>query len=123
MKPLSEFHRSRRYADGRDIYCRACRRALSAEYRPSARMLRSHRLWARYGVTAERFEALERAQLGECAICHEAGRRLCIDLDPSIGRVRGLLCGPCKRAVNVLFDAGFRARLRDYMAARRGVMA
>lgn len=51
-----------------------------------------------YGVTAEEYDALYKAQGGRCAICQRAtgrARRLAVDHNHQTGEVRGLLCKPC----------------------------
>jgi Recombination endonuclease VII len=62
-----------------------------------------------YGITAEDYWALYRAQGGRCYICQRAkgkdeygngrGKRLPVDHDHKTGKVRGLLCNPCNRDV------------------------
>jgi len=66
------------------------------------------------GVTDEAYEALLDAQGGGCAICgaKPKTRRLHVDHDHATGKVRGLLCHRCNRALPTwvtadwLVDAG-----------------
>jgi len=53
------------------------------------------------GVTDEAYEALLEAQGGGCAICgaKPKTRRLHVDHDHATGKVRGLLCHRCNRAL------------------------
>lgn len=79
----------------------------------------------RYGLTPEDYDALAEAQGNACAICLEPGdldaasqHRLGVDHDHVTGRVRGLLCRPCNRAVGILADDPVRAdRLAAYLRA------
>jgi len=61
----------------------------------------AHRL-RQFGLTPAEHAALVEAQGGTCAMCHQActtGRQLAVDHDHRTGRVRGLLCNPCNRAL------------------------
>lgn len=63
-----------------------------------------HGRWilATYGITAEEYQAIYRAQGGKCAICQRAtgaSKKLSVDHDHKTGEVRGLLCTPCNRDV------------------------
>jgi hypothetical protein len=53
------------------------------------------------GVTVEQYDAMLAAQGGGCAICgtKPKTRRLDVDHDHKTGRVRGLLCHRCNRAL------------------------
>lgn len=51
-----------------------------------------------YGISAEEYDAIYKAQGGRCAICRRAtgrARRLAVDHNHKTGEVRGLLCKPC----------------------------
>ena len=63
----------------------------------------------RYGLTPEEYHALAASQQELCMICgepeterhprQEAKRRLSVDHDHSTGKLRGLLCRRCNRAL------------------------
>jgi len=66
-----------------------------------------------YGMTVEEYDALLEAQRRVCAICGginpKHGRygtqfRLAVDHDHETGKVRGLLCNNCNRALGLLSD-------------------
>jgi len=82
----------------------------------SAAAHRSH-IRRKYGITIEEFEEQAAAQDNLCAACgclqsqrqtgrHKKGqrRRLCIDNDHATGKIRGLLCDKCNRALGLLDD-------------------
>jgi len=65
-------------------------------------------LW-RFNITLEEYQVLFEAQAGVCKICgeeetarknhSEEKRMLCVDHDHNTGKVRGLLCNRCNRAL------------------------
>lgn len=63
-----------------------------------------------YGLTAEGYAELLKAQGGKCAICRNkpGKKRLAVDHDHKTGAVRGLLCGRCNHE---LLGAGFDSPL------------
>jgi hypothetical protein len=70
-----------------------------------ARYIRDANLKALYGISLPHYEELLRKQHGLCAICARPprGKRpLDVDHDHESGRVRGLLCGNCNRAIGLL---------------------
>lgn len=74
----------------------------------------AHNLMTVYGITPEQYGAMLAEQGGVCAICqqdepNEHGRtgtrfRLSVDHCHTSGRVRGLLCQKCNRAIGLLGD-------------------
>jgi hypothetical protein len=59
----------------------------------------------RYGLEPGAFERMLDDQHGKCLICSTYhGRLLHVDHDHTTGRVRGLLCGSCNRAIGLLKD-------------------
>lgn len=55
-----------------------------------------------YGITAEEYQAIHKAQGGKCYICQRATgakRKLAVDHDHESGYVRGLLCRTCNYKV------------------------
>lgn len=75
---------------------------------------RRYVLKSAYGITPEIVRALEIAQQGECYVCGRTGK-LHIDHDHETGRIRGLACGTCNRAIGILGDTAESLR---YVAAR-----
>lgn len=64
------------------------------------------KLRERYNITLDEYDRMLETQGGTCAICHQApnGRRLDVDHDHTTGKVRGLLCIYCNRAIGLLHD-------------------
>ena len=70
---------------------------------------RSWKLRHEYGIDIEEYDQILEVQRGVCAICHRTGSskrrtRLVVDHDHETGKVRGLLCDGCNRALGLLKD-------------------
>lgn len=57
----------------------------------------------KYGLTLEQVEQMRSTQKGVCRICLQQ-KPLCVDHCHKTGRVRGLLCNRCNRAIGLLND-------------------
>ena len=76
------------------------------------RIRRNGNLKRAYGITLEQYEDMLAEQEGLCAICRkpELGRtqygvkNLAVDHCHKTGKVRGLLCQKCNRAIGQLHD-------------------
>lgn len=72
------------------------------------RSRRASHLRRHYGITIEQFDTLLASQGGGCAICgsnvSDKGRRFHVDHAHDSGRVRGILCGRCNRAMGQFND-------------------
>lgn len=70
---------------------------------------RKHRLKKAFGITIEQYEEMFKKQGGCCAICGDTnikyGRRLAVDHEHETGKVRGLLCNQCNRALGYFHDS------------------
>jgi hypothetical protein len=121
IKERSRFSKSRDGKHGPVLRaeCKDCRSTQAMEwFRDNAeRHLETNRNWRiprTYGIPAAQYDDMLAAQGGLCAICGEKektvhGRtgmpfNLSIDHDHQTGRVRGLLCQACNRAIGMLKD-------------------
>jgi hypothetical protein len=113
-EPPVEFHPS---------YHNRCKRCL-ADAQRAYRKTRPKTYWRdkdkkyavkkRYGLSLDQLHGMVAAQGGKCAICgvdprtlmlsHHCHRHLHIDHDHATGRVRGLVCNGCNRALGFLND-------------------
>lgn len=81
------------------------------------------RAWqlSQYGITPDDYAAFFSAQNGRCAICGTdtpSKRRVFFDVDHchTTGKVRGLLCEVCNRAIGLLKDSPeMLRRAADYL--------
>ena len=70
---------------------------------------KSHYDWAfhikqKYGLTAVQYHEMLKQQGGGCKLCGRRAikNRLPVDHDHATGRIRGILCTPCNRAVGIV---------------------
>jgi hypothetical protein len=103
--PVDCFHRHKTFADGRNIYCKECRKQQGADMH----------IKRMYGLTRVELDALIEAQGGLCAIC-ETNPAVHVDHDHVTGKIRGVLCFTCNVALGQLKDdvALFRKAI-DYL--------
>ncbi len=104
--------------------CVSCREShrKSARKRYDANRAKLNRatILRRHKVTAEEYEQMMAQQGGVCVICKQpCGHysRLSIDHDHISGKVRGLLCNNCNRAIGMFGDDPARlVRAVEYLA-------
>ena len=130
-KTTSEFHKDSSAKSGLYAYCKECARAKTAAWkaadpersRESQRRSREKRpevYWAKnlrdhFGITVEQYQQMFDEQHGCCAVCGLAEteihpksnrlRRLAVDHCHDTGRIRGLLCNRCNRAIGLFRDS------------------
>lgn len=107
--------------------CKECRSSTEVQrvrdQTPEARAARARRhLLNKYDLTPEEYADLLAGQGGACAICGAPPpphRRLAVDHCHDTGRVRGLLCGHCNRALGLLGESPDRVlRAHTYLSCR-----
>lgn len=112
-----QFYRDSRRPTGLTSRCKSCMRATRKPTSQKGRYSKKSQLKHRYGVSIEQYDEMLVRQSGVCAICEEAcdtGRSLAVDHCHETGRVRGLLCNRCNRALG-----GFQDNPELLMAARQ----
>lgn len=130
VKPLSEFQRlNAYYASGNPIvraYCRPCHSRI-ANISPNRLTVYRRRLLKEYGLTERSYADLLAAQGGRCAVCGSADPRrkgdtnFVVDHDHATGRVRGLLCHHCNRALGLFQDSEeLLLKAAAYLSKARG---
>ena len=122
IKPLEAFGIESRRFDGRRCFCKECGNAERRKYTKTdtfRQRYRSerHKQWCRdfdrkrrYGLTPAAFQALLDSQDGRCGVCRTdtpGGRwdAFHVDHDHETGKVRGLLCDACNRALGLAGDS------------------
>lgn len=105
------FHDHTSTKDGKMKICIDCHRDVvgykdhDPEHR--ARRVKNSQLMCSYGITIDQYEAMAKSQGNVCAICEGTqldSRGLAVDHCHKTGRVRGLLCNRCNRAIGMLDD-------------------
>lgn len=123
VKQLAEFSLSRRATESTNaVYrsdCKVCcseraKQWIAANPERASANKRKSNLAKNYGLTVAEYDALLRKQGGVCAVCgkdepNAHGRtgkrfRLAVDHCHETGKVRGLLCQKCNRAIGLLGD-------------------
>lgn len=121
VHPIVDFSVDRSKQDGRSIYCRSCRSKIAK----NKRSLESHKenqrktahrrkpynrnwtLKARYGITSDQFETMFATQGSVCALCKSDKsdkKNFVVDHCHKTGKVRGILCSYCNRALGMMKD-------------------
>lgn len=73
-----------------------------------SKKFRSYDLMRKYGLKVEDYDAMLKQQNGGCAVCGSSSsglsdtRALAIDHNHQTGKIRGVLCHPCNRALGLL---------------------
>jgi hypothetical protein len=82
--------------------------------------IKDHILRKRYNLTLEQWQEMFDAQQGKCLVCgiHQdsCSKELAVDHDHKTGKVRGLLCCRCNRAVGLMEDdPGLLRKAADHL--------
>ncbi len=117
IKPLTEFYKDKSFKSGYRANCKLCkdkstykwRNVNREQYNANQRIqhkkhYQRNRLY-RYNLTSEQHHQRLEQQNHVCAICKcppKGKRPLAVDHRHSDGKVRGLLCYGCNRALHVL---------------------
>lgn len=112
-KQAGEFYRQKGTSDGFQTCCKACSKLrvkawLSANPEKRSVLTRRDMLKRKYGLSIEQYEEMSTNAKGVCEICGgnepNTGDRLSVDHCHATGKIRGLLCSNCNKALGMLMD-------------------
>lgn len=116
-KPLSEYSKFSRSADGLDYRCKPCKAVRQKKWSDSIPdkhlYYRERNLRKAFGIGLDEYNAMLEKQGGVCSICEQeettvrAGRVMALSVDHchETGKIRGLLCNSCNRALGKFKDS------------------
>jgi hypothetical protein len=114
IKPIGCFYpvRTRQRTTVAKTFAR-CIDCVKSSYRPNHEKYRARELQRKYGITAQEYDSLLQAQNGVCAVCGNPEKitmykkviSLCVDHCHTTGKIRGLLCSACNKALGALEDS------------------
>lgn len=123
-KPKDAFGKNRGRTDGLQSWCKPCNAVAIRAWWQSPRGIRVRKdlnLKYFYGLSIEQFEAMVIAIGGICPGCGTTPKRLCVDHCHRTGRIRGLLCDNCNRALGSAKDSpATLRRLATYLERTGG---
>jgi len=129
-KDLSHYYNNKRTKDGKSYRCKQCDTAARKKWSDSnpirsSYSARNRRLKYVYGVDIEWYEKQMKLQNNCCAICgtnsnNTSGERkdwnFAVDHCHDTGKVRGLLCNQCNRALGLFKDdAALLEKAKQYL--------
>ncbi len=134
-KPLTEFYKDKSFKSGYRANCKPCkdistfawRAKHKDQYNANMRKLRATDksmfknidLKRTYGITLEDYNKMLIEQSHKCKICKKPNkstkRTFAVDHDHITGKVRGLLCYGCNRALHVLDTPNLLTASLDYL--------
>lgn len=116
-KPLTDFYKDNNVKSCTGPICKICDKIKYKESRKinrknNKKQIQNKALQTLYGITLSDYNRMFEEQSGVCAICgkeeiqkNQFGTiRLSVDHDHQTGKVRGLLCSKCNRAIGLLND-------------------
>ena len=121
-KDVGEFYRDSTKPDGRRPDCKKCLdnsqskmgQLYKQTHRSEIALSAKNCIYKKkYGITLDQYNKMVAEQNGVCAICGQPEnikgttinpRGLAVDHNHNTGKIRGLLCGRCNRAVGLIKD-------------------
>jgi len=132
VKPFTDFFKDKQTADGHYSICKTCKTQNTLDWRAANKETYNAGMRAynkvhyrrlhlqRYKLSVELYDAMKAQQGGKCKVCQNKAkgkRPLAVDHCHTTGKVRGLLCYGCNRAMHYVDNAELLAKLLEYKKA------
>jgi len=114
---ISQFYANPNSKDKLSTLCKTCCKAstkkakmarIASKREEYKRADRNTQYKKNYGITLDQYEQKLKDQDSRCPLCKthqsELPRRLAVDHNHDTGKIRGLLCGDCNRALGLFKD-------------------
>ena len=117
IKPFDSYYNSKTAKDGKGYRCKSCDDLARRKWREnnlesSKKSSRRNQLWSTYRMTLDEYDVLFKKQDYKCAICvtkeNKVSHNDCnfsVDYCHETGKIRGLLCNQCNRALGMFQDS------------------
>jgi len=107
VKALDNFYDNRRYKTGKASYCKECHSGYYRSRCPEKRRLEAVKY--KYGLSEEAYYQLKLSAKNKCQTCgtpegDTKPTKLVVDHCHETGKVRGMICDKCNRALGLVGD-------------------
>lgn len=106
-KPLEDFNKSAKGAQGRQRYCRLCQKDYYQASRDTrlaqTRESKARNAGAKYGLSQDELKEFRSRNAGMCESCHKRPG-VAVDHDHNTNLLRGHLCSQCNSGIGLLGD-------------------
>lgn len=133
VKSIDDFYKDSGLSDGYAVKCKLCKDAQTAIWRndhrtENAAISKQYRqqnpeayknavLKSMYGLTLEEYNRMYAEQKGLCKMCGKIPKKvLVVDHNHKTGKIRGLLCHGCNRAIAIFDNPELLQQANKYFA-------
>ena len=111
-KPLSEYHKRSNRPCGVRSQCKQCYKDYPTKLKRRDNYMREYDLFKSYKISLEEYEKMLKEQNNSCKICEshidnlkdKRKKNFCVDHCHTTGKIRGLLCDSCNKAIGFFND-------------------
>ena len=119
-KPATDYYADKRFKAKLKSECKECHKQQCYKWAQKNKDKKAaYQRKCTFGITMEDYNQFLEDQNSVCAICQQkcgSGNRLSVDHCHNSGKVRGLLCGNCNRALGLFKDnKKFLQKAIDYL--------